>query len=358
MQEEKLDERQNMRVKFWGVRGSLPAPLTKEQLLAKQEALIKKVLEDRPDPERVREYLESLPMALAGTYGGNTTCISVEARDSPLIVMDAGSAMRDLGNTLIGRLFSNKHFNPLCSTEEGMRDAHVFFTHYHWDHLQGFPFFAPAFIGIKGKRAQIHFYGKKNTMSTISDVLEGQQEYPTFPVDWGDMPCAKEYHELCRMASRPVRIGRAVVSYAELTHPNSVFAYRVDSGDGEDSKSVVIATDTEHKDSPDPRLVQLAKDADILYYDGQYTPEEYVGQKGPNKFDWGHSTYEWAIRNALAAGVRTVVIGHHDPAASDQKLDDIAARAEGFKEQQLELEENQGKNLEVVMAYDGLEQTL
>ncbi len=345
-----------MRIKYWGVRGSLPAPLTREQLLEKQELLVKKVLEDQPDPNKVREYLEQQPMSIAGTYGGNTTCIEVQVKDSPLVIIDAGSAIRNLGMNLVGRLFSNKHFNPLSNLDEGKRDAHLFFTHYHWDHLQGFPFFAPAFIGIEGKRAKMHFYGKRDTVATISDVLEGQQEYPNFPVVWDDMPCIKEYNELSRMTSRPISIGNAIVSYAELTHPDSVFAYRVDSGTEENKKSVVVATDTEHKDSPDPRLINLAKGANVLYFDGQYTPEEYIGKVGPNKFDWGHSTYEWAVKNALAANVGVVVIGHHDPSSSDAKLDEIYQRAEKFRDDQLALKENEGKSLEVIMAYDGLVQ--
>jgi phosphoribosyl 1,2-cyclic phosphodiesterase len=353
-------ELDNMVVKYWGVRGSIPAPLTSEQVREKQEALIRKVIEDgayerlKEDPGSIQDYLETLPQSLSGTYGGNTTCIEVRARDSPLIVIDAGSGARELGNSLIGRLFSGQNLNPLNADGEHAREMHVFLTHYHWDHLQGFPFFTPAFVGVPGKQLDTRFYGKKDARKNLSDVLAGQQEYPNFPVVWEDMPCGKDYNELGRLNPHPVAVGNAQVSYQELTHPDSVFAYRVDAN----GKAFVCATDTEHKDIPDPRLVKLAKGADIMYYDGQYTPEEYSGEKGMPKVDWGHSTYEWGIRSALAAGVRAVVLGHHDPARGDFDVEAIAKRAEEYRDYELKKPENKGKELEVVMAYDGLEQRL
>jgi len=355
----KMAEEISMIIKYWGVRGSIPAPLTTQQIREKEIALIKKIAEDGgtfnfKDDKAIREYLEHLPLSISGTYGGNTTCIEVRAKDSPLIVIDAGSGARDFGNYLIGRLFSGQHLNPLSNDEATKKDLHLLFTHYHWDHLQGFPFFGPAFIGIHDKKLNIHFYGKKDTTKTLSKVLAGQQQYPNFPVVWVDMPCKKNYKELGRMDGETIKIGNADIRYQELTHPDSVFAYRINVN----GKSFVCATDTEHKDSADPRLVSLAKNADILYYDGQYTPEEYSGKKGPTKFDWGHSTYEWAINNALAAGVRLVILGHHDPGRDDFGIENILERALEFREAKLKLPENEGKKLEVVMAHEGLEQKL
>ena len=193
----------------------------------------------------------------------------------------------------------------------------------------------------------------------MSEVLVGQQQYPNFPVEWIDMPCEKEYTELPRLDPRMIQIGNAVITYQELTHPDSVFAYAVEI----DGKKFVCASDTEHKDSPDPRLVRLARNADILYYDAQYTPEEYIGTPGTltgpvPKFDWGHSTYEWGIRNALAANVATLVLGHIEPMRDDFLIERLYERALDFKDAQLKLLENNGKRLEVVMAHQGLEQRL
>ena len=170
---------------------------------------------------------------------------------------------------------------------------------------------------------------------------------------WDDLGCTKEYKELARLGGNTIELGEATkIDYTELTHPDSVFAYSIHKY----GKKFVCATDTEHKDSPDPRLVELAKDADILYYDAQYTPEEYQGTNKLNtKFDWGHSTYEWAIKNALAANVDMVVLGHHDPGRDDFGLDELALRAIDYANEQMELPENKGKILSVVMAYEGLE---
>ncbi|PIZ51215.1 hypothetical protein COY27_04280 [Candidatus Woesearchaeota archaeon CG_4_10_14_0_2_um_filter_33_13] len=353
-----LSSEEDLVVKFWGTRGSLPAPLDSRQVLEKQLALIERIIADGGtdklfrDGKGVQEYLAGLSLSYSGTYGGETTCIEVQARDSPLIVIDSGSGIRRLGNTLISRLFSGQHLNPLCSDEATARELHLFLTHYHWDHIQGFPFFKPAFVNMSDKRLDITFYGKRDARKTLSGVLHGQQEYPNFPIIWDDVPCTKAYRELGRMNPEDIQLGRTVVKFQELTHPDSVLAYRVDVN----GKAIVCATDTEHKDSPDPRLVRLAKGADLLYYDGQFTPEEYRGDVGINRLDWGHSTFEWAIRNALAADVSTVVIGHHSPDKNDFDLDKVYERALDFKDQQLKLVKNDGKSLNVLMAYDGLEQ--
>jgi len=358
-----------MRVKFWGVRGSIPAPLTSEQIIEKELSLLERIEQDggmrklfgrKPKKEDMRRYLQSLPLSLKGTYGGDTTCVEIQTRNSPLIMIDAGSGARELGRTLVGRLFGREHnLNPLNSDESKKRELHLFFTHYHWDHIQGFPFFTPAFL-TGGDKINITFYGKKDARQHVSDVLKGQQQYPNFPVEWGDMPCNTNYVELPRLDNtRLIGIGNALVSYQQLSHPDSVFAYRISSG----GRSFVFATDTEHRDIPDPRLVQFAKGADLLYYDAQYLPEEYPGKSGTvtgitPKIDWGHSTYEWAVKNALAASIPIVILGHHEPLRNDFGLEELAERATAFKNQQLSLPENQGKLLEVHLACQGLEYSL
>lgn len=352
-------EKNDMEIKYWGVRGSVPAPLTKDDVLKKEAMLLRKVIENGgterlfPNGEGIEEFLRELPLSVSGTYGGNTTCIEVRAKGSPLIMIDSGTGARALGNALFGRIFGANNLNPLSEDDATKNDLHLFLTHYHWDHLQGFPFFGPAFVNIPEKTLNIHFYGKRDARESLTDVLVHQQQYPNFPVVWQDMPCGKDYHELSRMDKRAITLGGATVRYQELTHPDSVFSYRVDVN----GKSFVCATDTEHKDCPDPRLIALASGADVMYYDGQYTPEQYCDPKLP-KFDWGHSTYEWGVRNAIAANVGTLVLGHHDPMTSDEGIEKIMERAIDFKEQQLKLPENNGKKLEVRVAYEGMEQAL
>lgn len=352
----------SMVIKYWGVRGSIPAPLTTQHIMAKEKVLIEGIIKaggtqklfgDKPDPEAIQKYLNSLPLSISGTYGGDTTCLEIQAHNSPLILIDAGSGARALGNVLLGKLFSGKNLNPLDSNEERKRSMDLFFTHYHWDHIQGFPFFAPAFIPGDIKLL-IHFYGKRNAKVRLSHVLQGQQEYPHFPVEWEAMPCEKSYKELGRMAPVDINVGAAIVKYAELDHPDRILGYSIEI----DNKKFVCGTDTEHRDVEDPVLCKLANNADILYYDSQYTPEEYSGRKGISRVRWGHSTYEWAIKTALKANVRIVVLGHHDPSRDDFEMEELEEKAHEYRNSQLKLPENEGKKLEVVVAYQGLEQEL
>lgn len=351
-----------MTIKYWGVRGSIPSPLTKEDVKAKQVALtqqlakdggIEKLFGSEPSVQKINDYLDSLPLSVAGTYGGDTTCLEIQAKDSPLIVIDAGSGARAFGDVLAKRIFSGKNLNPLDSNERD-HDLHLFFTHYHWDHIQGFPFFGPAFIPGP-MRLNIHFYGKKNAKTRLSHVLQGQQQYPNFPIEWQAMPCKKSYKELGRMTPVELQVGNAIVKYAELDHPDRVLGYSVELS----NKKFVCGTDTEHRGVEDPILVGLAKNADVLYYDAQYTPIEYSGEGAPmSRVRWGHSTYEWAIKTALAANVNTVVLGHHEPKRDDFGMELLLQKAITFKEKMLALPENRSKKLDVVLAYQGLEQRL
>jgi len=361
------EENISLSIKYWGVRGSVPTPLTTKEIRFKEQELIKRIIKDggtdklfkNTEDDSIQEYLSNLEPSLSGTYGGDTTCVEIQAKDSPLIVIDAGSGIRGLGRDVLVRLFSGKNLNPLNTDEKSKKDIHLFFSHYHWDHLQGFPFFGPSFIP-GGNKVNIHFYGKRDARQRLSEVLAGQQQYPNFPVVWGDMPCVdsdNQYHEVRRTEPSFIELGKAKVLFQELTHPDAVLAYSVEVN----GKKFTFASDTEHKDGPDPRLVKLAKDADALYYDAQYTPEEYKGDPksltgGLPKFDWGHSTYEWAIKNALASNVKTIVLGHHEPLRDDFGLETLLERAINFKEDMLKLPEHNGKQLNVTLAYQGMEQ--
>ncbi len=362
-----MDFPSSLTIRYWGVRGSVPCPLHAQDIKNKEIALIQKIIANggteklfgsNPDPEAIKTYLEQLPISMSGTYGGDTTCIEIQAPNSPLIIIDAGTGLRALGRMLLGRLLSGQNLNPLNTTEHAQLDLHLFFTHYHWDHIQGFPFFAPAFVPGK-RKVTVHFYGKRDARVELSEVLRGQQQSPNFPVVWDDMPCEKEYLELKRLNPQALKLGELTVQYQELTHPDFVFAYRFECN----GKAFVCATDTEHKDTTDPRLMKLAENADVLYYDSQYMPEEYRGAAGTltgamTKFDWGHSTYEWAIRSALAAKVKTVVLGHHEPLRDDFQLEQLYERARNFAQTQLSLPENKGKELQVLIAYQGMEHHL
>ena len=261
-------------VRFWGVRGSIPTP----------------------GPATVE-------------VGGNTSCVEIRA-GGRLLVFDGGTGLRNLGNSLLKSM-------PI--------EAWIFFSHVHWDHIQGFPFFTPAFV----RGNVIHLYGAHKVSGTLEETLAGQMENPSFPVHLTEMGAAMTFHDLFEGevveiaalegdANGPVRI-----SNARGNHPNGVYAYRVDHA----GKSVVYATDTEHYAIVDPRLKKLAQGCDVLIYDSQYTPEEYSGAAGMPKTGWGHSTYEAAVELAKAAGAKKLVLYHHDPGQDDRAVRDKERRA-------------------------------
>jgi len=252
-----------MRITFWGVRGSIPTP--------------------GPDTVQI---------------GGNTSCVEVRA-GKLLVIFDGGTGMRLLGQKLIKEM-------PLT--------AHIFFSHVHWDHIQGFPFFAPAFVG--GNR--FHLYGGNNVTRTLEETLAGQMDYPSFPVHLTEMGAKMTFGDLYEGQSLELDAGDGEtfkVTTGRGNHPNGVWAYRFEHR----GHSAVYATDTEHYSVVDPRLVKLAKGVDTLIYDAMYTPEEYAGTAGTggSKVGWGHSTIDEAAKLAKAAGVKQLVLFHHDPGQSD-----------------------------------------
>lgn len=253
-----------IRVQFWGVRGSVPSP--------------------GPDTAQI---------------GGNTSCVEMRCGET-LLVFDGGTGLRGLGKDLMPKM-------PLT--------VHLFFSHVHWDHIQGFPFFGPAFVGGN----TIHMYGSANYFGTVETAMAGQMEFPNFPVKLDELGSELKFHDIDE--GQRIEVGDdVIVRTAAGNHPGGVLAYRVEHA----GKSVVYATDTEHVAGRlDDRLVQLSRGADVLIYDSMYTPDEYEGRAdGVPRLGWGHSTYVAGAELAAAAGVGQYVLFHHDP---DQ--DDDAVRA-------------------------------
>jgi phosphoribosyl 1,2-cyclic phosphodiesterase len=262
-----------MHITFWGVRGSIPTP----------------------GPGTVQ-------------IGGNTSCVEVRGGKA-ILIFDGGTGLRLLGKKLLREM-------PLS--------AHMFFSHVHWDHIQGFPFFEPAFVGGN----VFHLYGGNNVSRTLEETLAGQMDHPNFPVHLTSMGARMSFRDLAE--GETVEIddglgGQVRVTNARGNHPQGVFAFRVEQGD----KAIVYATDTEHYPGRvDDKLVKLARDVEVLIYDSQYTPEEYEGTVGGvSKKGWGHSTFEEGAKLAKLAGARRLVLFHHDPAQSDAAVRDKEARA-------------------------------
>jgi phosphoribosyl 1,2-cyclic phosphodiesterase len=265
-----------MKIQFWGVRGSIPTP----------------------GPDTV-------------TIGGNTSCVEVRAGKA-LLVFDGGTGLRMLGKKLVKEM-------PL--------EAHIFFSHVHWDHIQGFPFFDPAFVAGNA----IHLYGGNNVSRTLEETLAGQMDHPNFPVHLTDMGAKMTFHDIKEGAAVVLDDGQGKqiqITTARGNHPNGVWAYRVEHA----GKSFVYATDTEHYAELDRELLRLAKNVDVLVYDSQYTPEEYMGVAGTggSKVGWGHSTYAEAAKLAAAASAKKLVLFHHDPLQSDAQVKDKERRAQAI----------------------------
>jgi phosphoribosyl 1,2-cyclic phosphodiesterase len=254
-----------MNIRFWGVRGSIASP--------------------GHDTAAV---------------GGNTSCVELACGDTR-IVLDGGTGLRSLGNHLIA---SGATTAPLAMT--------LLLSHYHWDHIQGLPFFVPVYM----KDTALTIVGGQNGVTSVRETLERQMSAPVFPVRLDEVGARIHTREV--KLGEVFDVGEAKVRVAKGNHPGGVVAYRIEH----DGKSVVYATDTEHYACVDPALRALCEGADVLIYDSQYTPEEYRGKVG-----WGHSTYVAGADLARSAGVGTYVLFHHDPMRSDAGVADIEAKA-------------------------------
>jgi len=275
-----------MRIKMWGVRGSIPTP----------------------GPSTVE-------------FGGNTSCYEVRCGDT-LVILDGGTGLRLLGQDLLRQM-------PF--------EAWMFFSHVHWDHIQGFPFFDPAFV----KGNEIHLYGGNNVTRTLEETLAGQMDHPSFPVHLADMAAKMTFNDLAEGQSLEIDDGagsKVKISTGRGNHPNGVWLYRVEHA----GKAIVYATDTEHSKELDANVVKIASGADVLIYDSQYTPEEYEGKGGKgSKMGWGHSTFTAATEIAKAAKVKKLLLFHHDPLQSDDAVREKEKRAKAVFS-------------DVIAAYEGL----
>ncbi len=256
-----------MEIRFWGVRGSIASP-------GADTALV----------------------------GGNTSSVEVVCGGSR-IVLDAGTGLRGLGNAI--------------AAEPGPASLSVLLSHFHWDHIQGLPFFVPAYL----PSTELAVYGAVQSQMPVKEALKRQMQAPHFPVELDDLGARTSWNEV--RPGQAFDIGDVHVRVAKLNHPGGVLAYRVEH----EGHSVVYATDTEHYACVDPALRSLAEGADVLIYDAQYTPEEYSGQKGRSKVGWGHSTYVAGAEIARAAGVGELVLFHHDPQRTDAQVEEIEAKA-------------------------------
>lgn len=252
------------KVKFWGVRGSIACP----------------------SPNHV-------------IYGGNTSCIELMLGDR-LVILDAGTGIRQLGKEFFKR---------------DLASADLLLTHTHWDHINGFPFFAPAFVKKFSFNIRAgHLYDQGG----IENVLTTQMSHPMFPVPLSVMQARMTFSDF--KAGDSFDLGDGIhVATAALRHPNGAVGYRITYG----GKTLAYVTDTEHRPGePDANVLRLIEGVDLAIYDCTYTDEEF-----PTKVGWGHSTWQEAIRLCRMAGTKRLAIFHHDPEHEDAQMAEIEAEA-------------------------------
>ena len=256
-----------MRIKFWGVRGSTPAP----------------------QPENMR-------------YGGNTSCVEVRLGDN-LYIFDCGTGFRILGRALQAEC----NGRPVS--------AHVFVSHFHWDHIQGLPFFEPLYCN----KNHFRFHCSSRTRS-LKRVFEEQMSSPYFPVGLDEMRARRDFYDLDKTR---LDLDELTIHTMWLNHPQGCMGFRVETKDG----VMVYATDNEPGDTKfDKNVRELAADADVLIYDAQYLPEEYEARRR----GWGHSHWREAVDVAMESGAKELVLFHHDPDHDDTCIDKIVKEASNY----------------------------
>ncbi|HMF82734.1 MAG TPA: MBL fold metallo-hydrolase [Acidimicrobiia bacterium] len=258
-----------MQARVWGCRGSLAAP----------------------GPETLR-------------YGGNTSCVEVRLDDGSTLVLDAGTGMRPLG---------------VAIDRQPVDELHVLLTHLHLDHLQGLGFFRPLFRpGV-----DVHIWGPASPVQSLADRIAIYLSPPLFPVRLADIPARVTFHDASDDA---VSIGPASVRAGKVTHQGPTVGYRIEEG----GRTLVYLPDHEplpgghvsHEPAEWMSGHDIAHDADVLFHDAQYLDDEY-----PQHIGWGHSSIEHVMGLATSAGVRTVVLFHHDPYHVDDELEALLGEA-------------------------------
>jgi phosphoribosyl 1,2-cyclic phosphodiesterase len=259
---------ESMQVKFWGVRGSTPTP---------QAGNLR--------------------------YGGNTSCVEVRFGNN-LFVFDCGTGFRSLGQ----QLESESNGKPIS--------AHIFVSHFHWDHIQGIPFFRPLY---ENSQNQFSFHSSRRTRS-LQRVMEEQMASPYFPVNTSEMKAQRNFYD---MEEGETKLPDATMRALWLNHPQGCMGFRLETRDG----ILVYATDNEPGDELFDRNVRkLAEGANVLIYDSQYLPGEYEARRR----GWGHSHWREAINVVMESGAQELVLFHHDPDHDDSVIDGVVQEARNY----------------------------
>ena len=318
-----------MRIHFWGVRGSIPAPLSPNQIKDKISAVVQRISPADLRSADTREmFLASLPDWIFGTTGGNTSCVEVENASGDCIILDAGSGLLAFSMNALKR--------------PGMADRpktyHILLSHFHWDHIQGIPFFSQLYK----KENRVVFY---STSEKCREILENQMRPPCFPPDAfpGDNPngASVEFVTL-PPGNGAFSIGSSEITYRGVRHPGGCTAYRITEG----GKSLIYCTDIEIDEDSFVKTEENTSffdSPDMLILDSQYDTGEFMRKKG-----WGHSSFSNAVNFAVFWNAGKLFLFHYEPSYSDKKIHDARQDSE------YRMEKGSG-NMPVILAKEDMD---
>lgn len=308
-----------MDVCFWGVRGSVPSPPTSTQLKKKIARILALAADaDISSEERRNSFLEGLSEQELGFLGGNTPCVELRVKDK-IFIFDMGTGLRELGDKLMRTV-----------PKEQPLELHIFVGHTHWDHVQGYPFFIPAYR----PNVTLHFY---HVHPHLKERLEIQQDYRFFPVSLEFMASQKHFHQVENNSE--FFIDDIRIRTTELNHPGKCFSWRVEY----EGKSFIYASDGEYNYLPNnkiQRFIDFYKDADFLIFDAPFSFSEEI-----EKINWGHSSALVGIDISVKAKVKKLALFHHAPEHDDDEVFHLLETAKDYQHQNY-----QESELEVFLA--------
>lgn len=318
-----------MKLRFWGTRGSIPVSLTAQHIRARLLAALTGAAGlDLSNPAAVESYVAGLDFATCGTYGGHSSCVEIAGPGAAHVIFDMGSGAQALGQSLLSR------YGP-----DHPQTYHVFMSHLHWDHIMGFPFFAPAYV--PGNRIVIH-----GCHAELEAAFRRQQDRPSFPVSFSELGAQIEFDVV--EPGRRLAIADFSLTAIKQRHEGDSYGWRLEHAD----KAVVYSTDSEHRieDGEEmDRFVAFFRDADLVIFDAMYSLADAISVKA----DWGHSSNIVGVELCQLAGARRLCLFHHEPAHDDAQIERMLAETRRFEK----LTRMQAP-LEIIAAYDGLELTL
>ncbi|MFO1324454.1 MAG: MBL fold metallo-hydrolase [Burkholderiales bacterium] len=318
------------RVRFWGTRGSLPVALTATGVRAKVIAALRGAAgRNFATDGELESYVDSLGLAVSGTFGGHSPCVEIVTGGPEYVLCDLGSGVRPFGQGVIARHGA------------APQTFHVFMSHVHWDHIMGFPFFAPAYR--PGNRIRI--YGAH---AELEAALRRQQEPPSFPVDFTALGATIEFVRL--EADRNYEIAGLTVRLMRQRHAGDSYGYRFTAAD----RTVIYSTDSEHTLADlaeTQRFVEFFREADLVVFDAMYSLADSISVKA----DWGHSSNIVGVELCHMAGARHLCLFHHEPVHADEAIAQVLAETQRYEEL---ARRDQAGALRVSAAYDGMEVVL